>query len=143
MPKPSAESFHPVPGVRRAREAHPLAKPGSSSHTNPHGKSMEQDHGQVTRTEVEKHDDGTAHVTAHHADGHVASHQHPHVQAAHDHAQDLMSGGDSMRSDGAVDTEDTCPNCGGSMIGGKCETCGYEKKDEAAEGESEESQEVA
>lgn len=124
MAHDSAESFHPVPSIRRARAAHPIGGKSGGEKTN-----LTDEHGPVTRTEVEKHEDGTAHVTAHHAKGHVEVHQHPSVQEAHDHANDLMSGGDPMDSDGKLDDNaEECPNCGSKMEGGKCPQCGYEAK---------------
>lgn len=88
-----ASTYHPVPAVRRFRE-HEAAKghEAFSSHTNPHGHHLEQEHGPVQKTEVEKHEDGTAHVVAHHKDGHKEIHQHPNVAAAHAHARELMRG---------------------------------------------------
>jgi hypothetical protein len=122
-----AESFHPVPSIRRMREKHAGAKNDGA------------DHGPVTKTEVERHEDGSATVTAHHADGHVQEHHHPTEADAHDHAKDMMSGGDAMRSDGEVDTEPdgTCPNCGAKMVDGECPQCGYESPDKAKEEKSE------
>lgn len=93
-----ASTYHPVPSVRRFREREAAKghdghhSAGFSSQTNPHGHGLEQQHGPVTKTEVEKHEDGTAHVVAHHKDGHVQAHQHPNVAAAHAHARNLMAG---------------------------------------------------
>lgn len=127
MAHDNAESYHPVPSIRRAREKSPLATHGEKT-------NLTDEHGPVTRTEVEKHDNGTAHVTAHHAKGHVEVHQHPNVAAAHDHAENLMSGGDSMNSDTKGDgSEQECPNCGGEMVDGKCSQCGYESPEEKGE----------
>lgn len=130
MAQDNAEGFHPVPSIRRARAASPLsgskdAKPDASA-----------EHGPVKRTEVEKHADGKAHVIAHHEDGHAETHQHANVQEAHDHASDLMAGGDSMGSSGQVDddSEGECPECGGAMKDGTCQQCGYKAKAAAAMG---------
>lgn len=122
------ESFHPVPSIRRLREKNAQAKGDG------------KDHGPVIKTEVDRHDDGSATMTAHHADGHKQEHHHPTEAEAHDHAKDLMSGGDAMRSDGQVDTEtdQTCPNCGAQMEDGECPQCGYEspEKKQEEKGES-------
>lgn len=130
-----AESYHPVPGIRRTRAKFPLS--GHGEKTN-----LTDEHGPVTRTEVEKKDDGTAHVIAHHAKGHVEVHQHPDLASAHEHAATLMGGGDAMNSDGKVEDGsqkgEECPNCGDTMQDGKCPTCGYEDKDKEEKGESKE-----
>lgn len=122
------EGYHPVPSVRRLRSKNPIT---SGEKTN-----LTDEHGPVTRTEVERHGDGSAHVTAHHAKGHVETHQHKTEAEAHDHAKDLMSGGDSMQSDGQVDTptDAECPNCGAQMVDGECPQCGYMDKDSNAQG---------
>ena len=115
-----ASSFHPVKSIQRLREKHPLG-----------GHAGEEDHGKVIKTEVERHPSGPGHtVRAHHADGHIAEHQHPDAASAHDHAKDLMSGGDSMQSNGQVDTDTDgeCPNCGAQMTDGECPQCGYQDK---------------
>lgn len=132
MAHDNAENYHPVPSIRRMRAKHPIGGSAGGEKTN-----LTDEHGPVTRTEVEKHDDGTAHVTAHHAKGHVEVHQHPNEAAAHEHAQTLMSGGDAMNSEGKVEDGsqqgEECPNCGSTMQGGKCPTCGYEDKEEKGE----------
>jgi hypothetical protein len=134
MAHDNAESYHPVPSVRRARAKNPIGGSAGGGKTN-----LTDEHGPVTRTEVEKHDDGTAHVTAHHAKGHVEVHQHPNLEAAHEHAHSLMSGGDAMNSEGKVEDGsqdgEECPSCGATMQDGKCPQCGYESKPAAGGGD--------
>jgi|SRR6185369_17657643 len=140
MAHDSADNFHPVPGIRRTRAKFPLA--GHGEKTN-----LTDEHGPVIKTEVEKKPGGGATVRAHHAKGHIEEHQHPDEATAHDHAKDLMSGGDSMRSDGQVDTatDTECPQCGGSMVDGECQQCGYVAKptDRMAGGDENEGGEAA
>lgn len=125
--KGKAENFHPIPAVRRMREKH-MPEKGEATDTE------SSQHGAVTRTEVEKRPDGTAHVKAHHEDGHVATHHHPHAEAAQEHAHNLMTGGpqayDQLHGDQA---EQDCPECGGKMEAGKCTQCGYESPEEQGE----------
>lgn len=122
MAHDNAESYHPVPSIRRVRSKFPISGKDSGEKTN-----LTDEHGPVVKTEVEKQPGGSAMVRAHHAKGHVEEHQHPNEAAAHDHAKDLMSGGDSMRSDGQVDTDTDaeCPHCGAQMTDGECPQCGY------------------
>lgn len=126
MAHDKAESYHPVPSIRRMREKHPIGGSAGGEKTN-----LTDEHGPVVKTEVEKQPGGGATMRAHHAKGHVEEHQHPDEASAHEHAQSLMSGGDSMNPDGKVEDGsggDECPNCGAHMEGGKCPQCGYEEK---------------
>jgi hypothetical protein len=120
MEHDKAASYHPVKSIQRFREKNPMG-----------GHAGAEDHGKVIKTEVERHPSGPgATVRAHHADGHIAEHQHPDEATAHDHAKDLMSGGDSMQSNGQVDTatDSECPHCGAQMVDGECPQCGYQDK---------------
>ena len=164
--------FHPNAGVRRGREQAMKALGMDKAGAKPSfGGKDEGGHGPVKRTEVTKHDDGTAHVIAHHADGHAAIHQHPHEKAAHEHASRLMGsggvGGQGVTGENenadmqpgaeenqgqpaeASEAGDQCPECGGEMKpdgegGEKCEQCGYVKaEDEGAESPKEEAAEAA
>jgi hypothetical protein len=47
------------------------------------------DPGPTTKTVVEKHIDGTAHVLSYNRNGDVKVHNHPHEEAARKHAGDL------------------------------------------------------
>ena len=122
-----AENYHPVKSVQRLRERHPIGGSAGGEKTN-----LTDEHGPVVETKVTKHDDGTAHVTARHSKGHEEIHQHPDIASAHEHANTLMSGGDSMDSakPGEEGGEEECPHCGGKMDAGKCTQCGYEEGEE-------------
>ncbi len=149
-----AEAYHPVPAIRRAREAALGGKVGAPEHEKEH----ESDgHGRVVETSVVKHKDGKAHVRAKHEDGHEAIHEHNDEHSAHQHAQHLMSGeggheedaggsnheaaealgAESGGNEESAGAKEECPHCGAEMEEGKpCPQCGYEDK-----GEEEEEQE--
>lgn len=134
MAHDNAESYHPVPSIRRARAKNPIGGSAGGDKTN-----LTDEHGPVVETKVTKHDDGTAHVTAKHSKGHEEIHQHQNHQAAQEHANTLMSGGDAMNSEGKVEDGsqqgEECPSCGATMQDGKCPQCGYESKPAGGSGQ--------
>lgn len=147
------ESYHPNPEVRRSRSKMRKGMGGKGPH--------KPEHDPVKRTEVEKHDDGTAHVVAHHQSGKAVVHEHPNEAAAHEHGKALMAGemhGSEMHTPGQEDAigalgggepeeenheastegedggeNESCPNCGAEMEDGKCPTCGHKNEQEDEE----------
>lgn len=118
MANDRAEDFHPVPAIRRARAAHALG--GKVGAPGAGGK----EHGPVTRTEVEKHKDGTAHVVAHHEDGHAEVHPHKNEAEAHEHGKSLMAGGggggqQGMEDAGGGSQDEAAEALGGAPAGGE------------------------
>lgn len=146
------EDYHPNPAVRRAKAGLRKSLGGKVNEAPEH-----DGHGPVVETSVVKHKDGKAHVRARHEDGHEAIHEHPHEQAAHEHAKALMSPGEEHPENPELDTRaeeeegnaaagsepgahdpegsaegeenESCPNCGSEMSGGKCPVCGYSENE--------------
>lgn len=137
-----ARSFHPNPSVQRGRLAalKDLAGPsggGEEGGGHPHEQDVAE-HGPVHEASVESKG-GKHTVVAHHQDGHVGRHEHADLESAHAHHAAIMGGGSAEHQPGENpnaenpdEQSEPCPSCGGEMVDGKCQTCGYEQ--DAGEG---------
>lgn len=84
-------------------------EPGDGEHTMPEAPA----HSHHTF----RHEDGSYHSTTHHADGTQEETEH----ATHEHAVEHQKA--MFHEDGGSDGK--CPDCGGKMVNGSCEDCGY------------------
>lgn len=70
---------------------------------------------------------GKHHVVVHHADGSEEHSDHESHGEAHDHARNMTDEGQGDGGTQGSAEEGVCPDCGGAMVDGKCEECGYEE----------------